>query len=787
MNGSCVLAHGYAIIFIGLEGNTCLGGRSMKGMCLAAVAAGCFVSAVQANPYNLKGTYACLKDEHKDLSIIHGAQAWETGTIMRMYDKGTLGYRGDKIPSETIKLVYKLFHRPPGSKGRAAFEVTKPVQQLPHKQVAEFTASMLVFLKQLPHADLFKQYQEKDTTFKKHLAKYQKVNQAAVAPSGKIVLDKMGRALEKEAANARRLILESFEASNNHPQYESPLKELVHYPIKAFLECTSHNYMISSMPQIILQALLYKKTECDRTALATYYECLHKELDCCAYPLSPTDVFTPEQRRRLVDYFKQTQLTDDVLRKNYEEYVFVNLSPTEYPSLASYSDATINGAVFPDCMDTSLRNCLNFLAYNPSSESGKFEVSLLEKRLGTTVHPSVKTFYETHTEPSVVADRKVHNDWASMVSSNIPHLVYCRSLPMLDHGKKKCLKIPQPTDATAEFLTHNDYVALPEDSIAYDMFPSLRNFIVASDHLLGLQVLAQASPDEWTKKGFVQTYLPKILTALKAQVSPTLDFEQLDQNDGTVSSLFVPLSFSFKEDKPYAVDLNLHIEHSAAYSEGEVLVNNQAQTSPEVLLPHALHETAPESLLFLEPSTMVQQDIPPEQLLTWLFTYDLDDQTKLFPLIDRLPVLNENIVNILLYCAQKAEEPIKQAALECRMYQAAVQKGLADNESIVTRAVTTACEKVKSKNTFVRGEALQLFKTLLSKGKSSTRASDCAKELMDTGDRKSLSLAIALYTVLAAHGYAVDKASEAAQKGMLFNGKQSAGLRFEAKQLLKRL
>jgi len=58
---------------------------------------------------------------------------------------------------------------------------------------------------------------------------------------------------------------------------------------------------------------------------------------------------------------------------------------------------------------------------------------------------------------------------------------------------------------------------------------------------------------------------------------------------------------------------------------------------------------------------------------------------------------------------------------------------------------------------------------------------------MDMGDRKSLSSAIALYTVLAAHGYAVDKASEAAQKGMLFNGKQSAGLRFEAKQLLKRL
>ena len=55
---------------------------------LACSLCSCFIGQFHANINNIKGTYDILQDQYKHLSVIHGAVAWETETIRRLYDLG---------------------------------------------------------------------------------------------------------------------------------------------------------------------------------------------------------------------------------------------------------------------------------------------------------------------------------------------------------------------------------------------------------------------------------------------------------------------------------------------------------------------------------------------------------------------------------------------------------------------------------------------------------------------------------------------------------------------------
>lgn len=588
---------------------------------------------------NIKGTYDSLKSEYKDLSIIHGAVAWETGVIRRLHDYGALGFRGDKIPSKTVLLVHKFFHRPPGSEGDAGFLVTKPVRKLPDIMVVDFVASMLVFLQRLPSTDVFKAYQATHTAYERAAA--QKTEHGELSSEAK--------KLKKEVAEAQRAVLNTFDASD-HPPYESPLAELAHYPIKAFLECAHQGYFSPSMPLIILQALLYKKTEGDRTMTRRYYEYLQKHLDCLAFPLPETwklDAFSYGQRKTFLQEFASTAPAADV-HQMYERYVLLKLLLVGYPPIDSYSDATIKDVEFTDCMDTALRNLINFLAYSPHTE--RFEVALLEQRLGTTVHPSIKAFYATHNDPSTVADKKVRDDWAATVSSNIPYLVYCRALPAIAKDKKDCVKVVHATEAVNAFAAKRNYVVLPESSFAYDLRPSLKNVILACDYLLGLRLFEGASPDVWVHDGFIATYLPKLVVALKASIPATLDLKKFDKNDMTEASIFVPFTFSFDGATPYHFSCMLHID----YDDGELIFKTSEWKTSDVGFPYELLPTSPASLIFFVPSEVVLKATTAEQVCAWLFAQDVADSATRLKLQALSLPLHEVAREVLTSVEQKA-------------------------------------------------------------------------------------------------------------------------------------
>src|SRR5215510_5457598 len=99
-------------------------------------------SGTQGAIKNIKNTYQILSPGCKHLSIAHGAVAWETGFIRRLYDFGQIfpAYISDPtMPTRklidhydelndthmTVRLVHALFYRVPGSTSDADFGISK--------------------------------------------------------------------------------------------------------------------------------------------------------------------------------------------------------------------------------------------------------------------------------------------------------------------------------------------------------------------------------------------------------------------------------------------------------------------------------------------------------------------------------------------------------------------------------------------------------------------------------------------------------------------------------------
>src|SRR2546423_1162989 len=98
-----------------------------------------FALTINCTVNNIASTYSILHDNYKYLSLVHGAVAWETGTIRQMYDIGQIfpifqqdkqgryiitGYDNIKETDPIIRLIHLFFYRVPGSTGETDFNAT---------------------------------------------------------------------------------------------------------------------------------------------------------------------------------------------------------------------------------------------------------------------------------------------------------------------------------------------------------------------------------------------------------------------------------------------------------------------------------------------------------------------------------------------------------------------------------------------------------------------------------------------------------------------------------------
>ena len=266
-------------------------------------------------------------------------------------------------------------------------------------------------------------------------------------------------------------------------------------------------------------------------------------------------------------------------------------------------------------MDSTVRNLINFLCYNPQTKI--FDTILLQERLGITVHPSLAAFYKKNPDPSAAADRTVHSDWAQMVISDIPFVSYNSTLPA--EVKASALGFVKVDNALPElkaFLQKKQFTVLKEDQIGYELNPSMKNLIIVLDYLLGLKLFADEPLQKaFMRDDFVQLYLPKLAAALKTSLTPSFVVADIDKKDYTSEQIKLPLAFYFEQPEPYAV--NLIIKTTSGHGEIEFAFTEKKQSRSS--LP--FQEEGPISGLLLIP-TEAMSTFPayPTKLFVAFFT-----------------------------------------------------------------------------------------------------------------------------------------------------------------------
>lgn len=119
--------------------------------------------------------------------------------------------------------------------------------------------------------------------------------------------------------------------------------------------------------------------------------------------------FSKEEEKSLT-----TKTLEAIKTLSLEEIIYTLYSEnSEWPPYIEYRiDTLYKGVAFSDCVETSLRNILNAIAYNPQTES--FDQKILEN-LGAS--SAILEFYNKYKHKELLTIQNAHNDWAAILSS----------------------------------------------------------------------------------------------------------------------------------------------------------------------------------------------------------------------------------------------------------------------------------------------------------------------------------------------------------------------------------
>ena len=723
------------------------------------LAATIFTPSLHANINNIKGTYDILKPEYKQFSVIHGAAAWETGTIRRMYDLGALGKHGDKIKSRTIDLVHKIFYRKPGTNAISEFVATKEIRELTltDAEVARFVADTLLYLHALPESESFKKYQETFT---------------ALGQADK----KKKPVLTQTLTLLRKKIAKELEENPDFATYTEPLKKLLPYIANAYLECAVEKYMPAYTPELVLLGLFYKKTNLNRDAVEIYYNRLQEKIDCLNIPADwpewKKNTFKKSDLATIQTELQATSLSNENIQSLYEKFVFAQLSPTDYPPEISYATASIDPTIdcakaekddprcFADCMDTTVRNVINFLSYNP--QTSLFDSAVLAQRLGTTIHPSLKTFYDKNQTPTSAGENKAHSDWAQTVISNIPFVSYNSAMP---HKAKISdlgfIKINGSVSPELEnFLKDKKYIVLNNSETAYELNPSMKNLIIVLNHLLGLNLFAEEPLEKaFIRPDFVEFYLPKLATALKASLPESFiekDLKEIDKRDYTSTAVQLPLNFSFSEPEYYAVNLTLQ----TTSGHGQFFSRSSKEFAQALQPTLTLLEQYPISIILLIANPAILPSA--ETTFLWLFSQPIDNPDSANNLLNKNIAFNKNILDLFLFIAEKHPDEARKTTMILDVYNSAIKNGLTENKAIVSEAIKLAQDGINF-------SSLKLFQSLIEKDKGIIEAIDFALKIIKSDDISPETVmprqrALDIFITLVKKGKALDEARQALEE-----------------------
>ncbi len=607
---------------------------------------------------NIKDTYQILNDDYKHLSICNGAIAWETGFIRRLYDFGQVFYTTTKdkndldvidkyvnpeLTHKTVRLIHVLFYRVPGSTGITDIGVTQKLNLKKTSEIAKKCAEILASIEQIRTLD--RKFQDAVVLFENELTENKDqsktkntrsllvsyVNQPWQVQVGtKInrILDQNSKSkelFENVKKTAENLSQELAKSEGNFKELIDPIAlkkaDMREVVLGSLRECNPKNADIIYIPhttELVILAFVYKSCSQDRSALYDFYIRINdllgqKILKNKLEEQWIGESFSPINKNQAFDTVEKIVDEDETLREKniknrYEELMYALSQVKSFPVLASYSLSLFVfpnqiQVFYPDCMDNSMRNFINILAYD--NETNTFSIAKLKKALNKPdthqIDSKLETYLNKFSLPGNISSPDAHNLWTDVIS-NRPFALYKQATAKQDIGDAKGFmniplkKIPQTLQQDVQ---NGLYIPVNKDSYGYETRACLYNVVIILNQLLNLGLFTDEIDCalQITQSNFLDTYLPKFKEALDAgelSVSSVLGehysgFDALDFGDMLYTKIQFPeISLEFRTKKGH----------------GELVLGNALQTTRELMLKSHLEECSSMSdeliqLLFL--------------------------------------------------------------------------------------------------------------------------------------------------------------------------------------------
>jgi hypothetical protein len=701
---------------------------------------------------NLKGTYSILPSALRELSVLDGAIAWNTGTIRRLYDLGVLKDKGiAQKPTRPIlkkgeshadyttilnrfneelnewyesisvkKVVRKLFYRQPGTTSTADFKLTNKIKTLENKELEnkEFAESIANVLSEIwLYHQISKQQGKVNDELSNKLLQFDFTGLFSDKKQGSV--DAVKEALNDTVFDGYEVLRYSLlaalwvkcgsdrEALKN---YYNALKSVLPAKIVIYIKFVSEQLKQSMQMPEESQRFIKNLVDIAKELPQLDDNWVNEKFDKDSNP----DLIK-EIKSFKVDELQDTQQGP----ANYELFTYFMLMPSENPGDAPYDKAHLTiknkkkeNITFSDCMENVFRNLINHLAYDP--ETTRFSVDKLREITGKTVaketvNAKLITFYATHSDAKKTTEPSAHDDWADMIS-DIPWVEYCKVLRGETNLEKsdRYIKIPE-SNLTAElngFLVSHGYRRVEErEAIVYEVQPCLRNLIIVLDYLLNLGIFeSKKLSEEFIKDDFVSTYLPKVFEKFGKISFDVAALDEVEfQKGGEVT---IRLQLKAEYDVYISISIRGHGDFKSETLVRESLPMFKQMNSGDLkLLPVSMQLLLPQAIFKKQGFndsvvSFFAQDIGNPSIVSDLLYGSDNNQLE----------LNETKIKLLKFLiSRNADANVRQRDLLC-LYIDVVD---ANMKKFYKEAIDAATKGMNNKGYLVWNLALNLWKALV--------------------------------------------------------------------------
>ena len=579
--------------------------------CIASIAF--WRTAFPMSLLSLKKTYTIFTEPYHYLSPLNGALLWESGVLKNYYDAGLAAQHDDHwlpITDAPIRLTHALFNSRFGN-----FDISNnpsyPAKHVGVPTVANIIALLELNRRnaQPVYADVLENLIISDTSFADSVEQTEQAHKNTHAVyetqikeceakglqdmipqlrhSCTVALNKLDTKRLRQDWTRRQTIaqirarleqidqltgpdkiraqkerylkartLEQLRCAKSGGDYNR-VRELAQSIIDAY---TPSAYYPPHCALSILMAFMYRKST-GKQDLAHYINLLAKKLGptvCKPVDVLWThDLFNADNLaivKQIVSTFKSDlqEISEPTL---YEAITWAQITERFYrgtfPKIAEYTNVYIQGILFPNCVEVTLRNFCNMIFYD--RQAGVFDVN--RPGLGT-IDQAMADFYTDPTNRSAYAIEQplVHHAWDTMLQ-NLPFITYRMLIVQTTGGTKTVLSAPKDTNGFIYGLPEHILKTLPrkEDRIliagrwyihvtnsqAYlcEMHPTIRNVIIILNKLFNLNLFADIPLEHvFLQEKFNATYLPLLcqhFTLLSGMQWTTPLLTSLDRDEYT--------------------------------------------------------------------------------------------------------------------------------------------------------------------------------------------------------------------------------------------------------------